>query len=186
MAVDITVTKPVEDFDAIFTRIYFTKILPEFEKAEYDLMCQIRDDIVNKIKTNFFNLIRDYRYTKKKLDWGLGNTPLVATNQYINSIVVKKADPGWVVTIEDIRHETRHIARKGTIGGSLPMKTLAFYLEYGTENMPAMPHWRPTFLEWEEKKGTINDRFESALAKARLLQSVDWTNQELRTSTIQQ
>jgi hypothetical protein len=85
-------------------------------------------------------------YVDRKAIEDLDPRPLIATGFYVENIqVTEEESPEGIlysVYVPDIKHPS---------GVTLP--TLVGWLEYGTQNMPARPHWRPVALivrqRWE-------------------------------------
>ena len=81
-------------------------------------------------------------YLKHKKDKGLDERILIATRDYLdNGIGVYKKDNYVVVGPLPGKHKD----------SDLSYQDLAMFLEYGTENMPARPLWRPLRAEAKEK-----------------------------------
>jgi len=83
------------------------------------------------------------KYAKKKRMLGLDPRILIATGRYVNSIKpIAQQDGSWVVSVpnEPLRQ-----------GSKYTLKDLARWLEYGTQHMPARPHWRPARNIWRTK-----------------------------------
>ena len=104
--------------------------------------------VENRIKTGIrAQTFKMSRLTLPYLEWkiamGYDKRILIRTGAYLDSIrSYKSGKRGWAVRI----HHSRKVReRKG-----LTMQQLAQYLEFGTRNMPARPHWRPTSA-WVEK-----------------------------------
>jgi len=82
------------------------------------------------------------KYLKWKKKKGLDTRILIATGEYVDSIMAKKLnDFTWKVGVPDKVH-------KGT---KLPLKVLARIHEFGTSTIPARPHWRPVISIWKRK-----------------------------------
>lgn len=97
-------------------------------------------------------LNKDYREQKKNK--GLDSRILIATGQYVRSITYWKEGKGsWVAGIR----------RGATHSGGVDMAQLGKWLEYGTKNMPARPHFRP--IAREMRKG-IKKGYSTAIRKA--------------------
>jgi len=82
-------------------------------------------------------------YAKRKRMLGLDPRILIATGRYVNSIQpMQQPDGSWIVSIPDEPLRP---------GSKYTLKDLARWLEYGTQTMPARPHWRPAQNIWRTK-----------------------------------
>jgi hypothetical protein len=82
-------------------------------------------------------------YTKRKRMLGLDPRILIATGRYVSSIQpIAQKDGSWIVSVPDTPLRA---------GSKYTLKDLARWLEYGTRNMPARPHWRPARNLWRTK-----------------------------------
>ena len=82
-------------------------------------------------------------YARRKRNMGLDPRILIATGRYVNSIQpTQQKDGSWLVSVpeEPLRP-----------GSKYTLKDLARWLEYGTQHMPARPHWRPAQNIWRTK-----------------------------------
>lgn len=81
-------------------------------------------------------------YARRKAVLGLDPRMLIALGGYIEAIQAREQPDGtWAVTVAD----------KKLPNSRYTYKDLANWLEWGTENMPARPHWRPTINLWKQK-----------------------------------
>lgn len=72
-------------------------------------------------------------YLKWKIKRGLDARILIATGAYVASIEARKQNATtWIVA-----------PRAGTQHKGRALSTIGLWLEYGTRNMPARPHFRP-------------------------------------------
>lgn len=157
-------------YEEVFNEI-FEEHFPAFKEKEYELACEIRDKIKSNIKNNYYKFQLSERYQNWKDKQNLGKVPLDLTRHYMDSINVVATETGFVVQIDDVIHQD--VPGKGQ--NNLPMRTLGLILEYGSPDrvdhegnpspLPPFPHWRPVIYEYQEKKGTITERFNDLIAE---------------------
>jgi hypothetical protein len=109
-----------------------------------DLAQEFADDlkaIIERQMIAWMPLSGPYKSYKRRM--GLDPRILIATGRYVNSIQpIEQPDGTWLVSVpkEPLRPGSRYTLRD-----------LARWLEYGTQNMPARPHWRPARNIWRTK-----------------------------------
>ncbi len=82
-------------------------------------------------------------YARKKQMLGQDPRILIATGAYVNAIqAVQTATGDWEVAVPatPLPNSSKHTLRD-----------LAMWLEFGTQHMPARPHWRPALALWKTK-----------------------------------
>lgn len=105
---------------------------------------QIGHRLRSRIQRGIYNQILDWeplseQYAQWKEEQGFDPRVLIATQEYVGSIISSPIPFG--ITVRPIVG-THSMAR-------VSYMTLAEWLEYGTDKMPARPHWRPIILEFE-------------------------------------
>jgi hypothetical protein len=109
-----------------------------------DLAEEFADDLKSLISRQLIAWVPlSANYKTRKRILGLDPRILIATGRYVNSIQpIQQGDGSWVISVpeEPLRPGSKHTLRD-----------LARWLEYGTENMPARPHWRPAKNIWRTK-----------------------------------
>lgn len=98
------------------------------------------------------------KYVQRKRLLGLDPRILIATGRYVSSIQpIPQPDGSWVVGVpnESLR-----------AGSKYTLQDLARWLEYGTQKMPARPHWRPARNIWRTKIVQIKQRLRFDLVQA--------------------
>jgi hypothetical protein len=109
-----------------------------------DLAEEFADDLrmmISRQLIAWVPLSGPYKTYKRRM--GLDPRILIATGRYVSSIQpIQQPDGNWVVSVpeEPLRQ-----------GSKYTLKDLARWLEYGTRNMPARPHWRPAKQIWKTK-----------------------------------
>lgn len=112
------------------------------------------EEVRERIENQTYNHIPlSKKYLKWKDYWGLDTRILIRTGTYVEGIkVVEVQYPrgvGYRVGFEEDAH-TPLLDSKGRIisddGGPL-LTVLAKWLEYGTRNMPARPHFMPVYRD---------------------------------------
>ena len=79
------------------------------------------------------------------------STPLIATREYLDSIAVRPTKDGFTVGVGTGDHaNSYHSEEHG--GDPVSLRELARWLEFGTKNMPARPHWRPAWSSFLRKQ----------------------------------
>lgn len=82
-------------------------------------------------------------YVAHKRRLGLDPRTLIATQRYVNSIQAVMAPDGtWSVEVPPLPLRP---------GSRRTLQDLGRWLEFGTRNMPARPHWRPVLRMWKSK-----------------------------------
>jgi hypothetical protein len=109
-----------------------------------DLAQEFADDlkaIIERQMISWMPLSGPYKAYKRRM--GLDPRILIATGRYVNSIQpIEQPDGTWLVSVpeEPLRPGSRYTLRD-----------LARWLEFGTQKMPARPHWRPARNIWRTK-----------------------------------
>jgi hypothetical protein len=142
----IRVTSESDELPSLATspRLMLNKDTMAISGMGYDLALEFADDLKSIISRQLIAWVPlSPAYKKRKRILGLDPRILIATGRYVNSIQpVEQADGSWVVSIpeEPLRPGSRYT-----------LKDLARWLEYGTQTMPARPHWRPAQNIWRTK-----------------------------------
>jgi len=109
-----------------------------------DLAEEFADDLKSIISRQLIAWVPlSSKYKTRKRVLGLDPRILIATGRYVNSIQpIQQDDGSWVVSVpeEPLRP-----------GSKYTLRDLARWLEYGTQHMPARPHWRPAQNVWRTK-----------------------------------
>jgi hypothetical protein len=110
----------------------------------YELAAEFADDlkaILDRQLIAWVPLNKEYALRKRLL--GLDPRILIATGRYVNSIQpLQQPDGSWVVGVPE---------EPLGAGSKYTLRDLARWLEYGTQRMPARPHWRPAKNVWRTK-----------------------------------
>jgi len=105
---------------------------------------EFADDLKRLIEQQAFAWVPlSSKYSRRKQMLRLDPRILIATGRYVRSIrPVQQPDGSWVVGIPPtpLFPGSRHT-----------LQDLARWLEFGTRNMPARPHWRPAMSLWKTK-----------------------------------
>ena len=123
-----------------------------------DLAEEFADDLrmlISRQLIGWMPLSKEYKIYKRKM--GLDPRILIATGRYVSSIQpVQQRDGSWIVSVPDepLRQGSKHT-----------LKDLARWLEYGTQNMPARPHWRPAKNIWKTKLYQMKRRLQFNVAR---------------------
>lgn len=90
------------------------------------------------------------QYARRKRMLGLDPRILIATGRYVSSIqAILQPDGSWIVGVPDEPLRS---------GSKYTLKDLARWLEFGTQHMPARPHWRTARNIWRTKLLQIKQR----------------------------
>lgn len=141
------------DFFSVFksgAKIEATKKIEELAK---DILDELRE-IVEKQKYKWFPLTPEYLEAKKKA--GLDLRIYLATRELIDEGigVYKKGKSIFVGPLKG-----KHSKSK------LTYQKLAQYLEYGTENIPARPLWRPLKSSVKRRSKILKKAYAKAMKK---------------------
>ena len=139
------VKRPGKPLESIIFDVLDQAVIPKMDEDAKALAEQVRQELVDNIRADMmgFKEDPDSDYQKRKFREHPGEPPLVATEEYINSIKVERIDQpgthGWTIGVGDALHFGERDA------SPIPMKELATILEYGLpeKNIPPRPHWRP-------------------------------------------
>lgn len=105
---------------------------------------EFADDLKQLIESQAFAWVPlSSGYAKRKQMLGQDPRILIATGRYVNALTpVQTPEGDWVVGIP---------ATPLSAGSRYTLQDLARWLEFGTQNMPARPHWRPAMTIWKTK-----------------------------------
>lgn len=151
------VKRPYKPISVIFFDVLNEAVIPQLNEDAKALAEQVRQDLVDNIRSDAlgFKEDPDSDYQKRKFREHPGEPPLVATEEYINSIKVEEIDEpgthGWTVGVGD----AIHYGKEGE--APIPMKKLADVLEYGlpSKNIAPRPHWRPALAKLKYMRSTL-------------------------------
>lgn len=97
------------------------------------------------------------KYVKRKRMLGLDPRILIATGRYVSSIQpIAQDDGSYIVSVPNQPLRS---------GSKYTLQDLARWLEYGTRNMPARPHWRPARNIWRTKLVQMKERLKFNLVQ---------------------
>jgi len=122
---------------------------------------ELRDDIIENIeRQNFTHTILSEKYLAQKKKKGLDERILIASKQYLDSFLVQRIQTSkdgviYVVTVKDEVHPD----------SELTYRKLARIHEFGTQKIPARPHWRPTWSKFLRGIRKQNDRIKREILK---------------------
>lgn len=131
---------------------------PTVLKVNRRIVKSVAEDAVQEVKERIENQTYNHiplnrKYLKWKDKWGLDTRILIRTGTYVDSIkVVEIQYPrgiGYRVGFEKDAH-TPLLDSKGRIvseDGGPYLTVLSKWLEYGTRNMPARPHFMPVYRD---------------------------------------
>lgn len=126
---------------------------PVFIAADYleEIAQDMADDVVKYIEKqpHYWPVLKE-RYREWKLRNELDERMLIATGDYIDSIGIQQIKRGKGVQIRV------GVPNKTIEDTDLKYDQLARIHEYGTETIPARPHWRPVFNKWRRRKGVMS------------------------------
>lgn len=175
-----TVTKPTRPLDAIIMDVLQKVVVPKLDQDVKAIAEDIRQKLVDKIRDDSFNFpeSRSPKYTRRKEMEHPGEPPLVATEEYLNSIQVRKTPEGYSVGVGDEVH-------MGERGKPIPMKKLALALEYGvpSKNIIPRPHWRPALHNLRMRRRNMTQDMKKESAK-RGQEALDKYMKENRTRLV--
>ncbi len=147
------VTKPSKPLNVIIMDVLDKAVAPRLKQDVKAIADDVRQKLVDKIQDDSFDF-PDFskKYAARKEKEHPGEPPLVATEEYINSIVVEETPYGYTVGVGDAVH-------MGEKGHSIPMKQLANILEYGSpaQNIRPRPHWRPALANLRRRRRNMTD-----------------------------
>jgi hypothetical protein len=142
----VRVKRETEELPSLATspRLMMDKDTMSIQGMGYDLAAEFADDLKSIISRQLIAWVPlSPVYKKRKRILGLDPRILIATGRYVASIQpVQQDDGSWVVSVPDEPLRP---------GSKYTLKDLARWLEYGTETMPARPHWRPAQNVWRTK-----------------------------------
>jgi hypothetical protein len=143
---------------AVSPKLIFDKSSMELGGLGRDLAEEFADDlraILERQLLAWAPLSKQYKTYKRRM--GLDPRILIATGRYVHAIKpIQQPNGSWVVGVpeEPLR-----------AGGKYTLRDLARWLEYGTRNMPARPHWRPAKNIWRTKLYQMKRRLQFNLAQ---------------------
>lgn len=109
--------------------------------------------VCETFRTDLIERIEDQRFqhaplSPKYLEWkqrkGLDERILIATRFYIDHIAVRRSHRGYKVGVGDARSPNAKVS----------LRQIVRWLEFGTTQMPARPHWRPMISIYTNKLRT--------------------------------
>ena len=128
-----------------------------------DEVMQLAEDIVRELRRVIENQLLTWKplsaaYLRRKRRLNLDERILIATGHYLDSIQVR-TDPNddWKITIGFYENQ-QHPVYEG-----IDFNDLARWLEYGTTQMAARPHWRPVFYKFRQEFNQTKKRLEKDL-----------------------
>ena len=129
----------------------------------------VRDDLKKRIENQEFRSFREKPLTEKyrvyKAYHGLDDRVMIATGTYVDSIDVIQVNPDtFKIGFEPDMYAVR---ADGEVNQDLPLEVLARIQEFGsiTANIPARPHWRPTFRRISDRSKRIAQNIGKLLVK---------------------
>lgn len=146
--------------DAQFYRL-IDEIETEIQKAIVDVLEEEANKIIESVKheidiqpARWEELNRNYREWKE--DNELNTDMLKATEQYYKAmgILDAKQDNQGGIEIRAGVPSVPHINKDGE-EQDITLPELAGIHEFGTEKIPARPHWYPGFRKWESKYNNL-------------------------------
>lgn len=157
----VTIRKPIKPLNLIILDV-FDKVVAIKGKEELEAIANdVRQKLVDKIHDDAFNF---EKYGDKYADWKEkhypGKPPLMAEEEYINSIQVRPTKHGFTVGVGDEVH-------MGTKGHPISMNKLANILEYGwpEKHIAPRPHWRPVLENLKRRKVALSREMKTKLNK---------------------
>ena len=174
-----TITHPRQSFGTIILDVAKNEAIPCYRSDSRRYAEMIRDDIKNRINLQLFPKSWRYKdpdYYGRKLAHGLDGGFLIASGQYVESIIVKETEFGAIVTVKDMMHRNPFNAGKEDIH----MFALAKILEYGYYTktgikVRAFPHWRPAILKFKQMD-MLQRKFQNKETRDRINQAIEQYN----------
>jgi len=170
--------KPSSKYGALFFNAVHTSVLPALRQETLEIAENIRKDVIRRIRrqVGFQNVPLTVKYLRRKISYGLDYRTLIATEQYIRSIIVEETEYGARVGVQNIDHEGEPLSKS-----RVPMHKLAEFLEYGTTRpkigrggpaageqwyMPPRPHWRPAQAKFARELGQTRKKLTESMERA--------------------
>jgi hypothetical protein len=157
----VTIRKPTKPLNLIIIDVLDKMVAVRGKEELENLANDVRQKLVDKIQDDSFNFPAfAKKYADRKDREHPGEPPLVATEEYINSIQVRPAKNGFTVGVGDEVH-------MGETGHPIQMNKLANILEYGwpEKNIAPRPHWRPTLENLKRRTAAISKEMRHKLNK---------------------
>lgn len=170
--------KPSSKYGALFFNAIHTSVLPVLKQQTMEIAEKIRKDVKRRIRRQIGlqGAPLSVKYLRRKIAFGLDFRTLIATEQYIDSIIVEETEYGARVGVRNIDHYGAPLSRS-----VVPMHQLAEWLEYGTTRpkigrggpaagqpwyMPPRPHWRPAQAKYARELGQTRKKLTAAMENA--------------------
>lgn len=170
--------KPSSKYGSLFFNAIHTSVLPVLKQETMAIAEKIRKDVIRRIRRQIGlqGAPLSKKYIRRKIAYGLDFRTLIATEQYIRSIIVEETEYGARVGVKNIDHEGEPLSKS-----RVPMHQLAEWLEYGTTRpkigrggpavgerwyMPPRPHWRPAQAKFARELGQTRKKLTSAMENA--------------------
>lgn len=167
-------------YNALFFNAIHTSVLPVLKRETMEIAYNIRKDVIRRIRRQTsIKPELTTAYIKRKIRYGLDWRKLIATEQYIKSIIVEETEYGARVGVKNIDHEGGPLSNRPNV----PMHKIAEWLEYGTVRrkigrggpaegqpwfMPPRPHWRPAQAKFERELSLTRKRLTQSMENALL------------------
>ncbi|MDX9913237.1 MAG: hypothetical protein RBS77_01505 [Candidatus Moranbacteria bacterium] len=181
--------KPSSKYGALFFNAVHNSVLPTLKRETAEIAHNIRKDVIRRIRrqVGLQGAPLSVNYLRRKIRFGLDWRTLIATEQYVRSIIVEQTEYGARIGVKSIDHVVGPFSKRVPV----PMHKIAEWLEYGTVRpkigrggpasgqpwyMPPRPHWRPAQARFARElsltKKKLTRSMEAALLGA-LLGEID-------------
>ena len=148
MAINI----PKKNLAVIILDVFNNTVQPILKEEAESLANEFCQTLKDNIRTHDIQYQKvSPRTLRNKRIKNQPSTPLIATGQYLDNIVVRPTKGGFTVGVGKGIHASNHHSKEYG-GGSVSLRRLARWLEFGTATMPARPHCRPTWAAFLRKK----------------------------------
>lgn len=170
--------KPSSKYGSLFFNAIHTSVLPVLKQETMEIAEKIRKDVKRRIRrqVGLQGAPLTVKYLRRKIAYGLDFRTLIATERYIDSIIVEETEYGARVGVKNIDHDGSPLSHS-----VVPMHKLAEWLEYGTTRpkigrggpavgqpwyMPPRPHWRPAQAKFARELGQTRKKLTAAMENA--------------------
>lgn len=188
--------KPSSKYGALFFNAVHTSVLPALRQETMEIAEKIRKDVIRRIRrqVGLQGAPLSVKYLRRKISYGLDFRTLIATEQYVRSIIVEETEYGARVGVQNIDHEGEPLSKT-----RVPMYKLAEWLEYGTTRpkigrggpaagepwyMPPRPHWRPAQAKFARELGQTRKKLTESMERALVGALLGELDEEEFTSSI--